>query len=343
MPGPADENHAVVVGINHYAGGIRPLQGSVNDCELFSEWLLDPNGGNVPDANLKRVYSAVDSPRMPGGEQIEERLQHFFDRSNEIGRPVGNRLYLFFAGHGVAKEMDRTALVTANAVLNFVRGFIGDLASTKVQSSGLFREVVLVMDCCRDVFEPNGLSLRCELPDMTDTSRRTNWMTVYAADWGSTTAEKLMDNPLDRTRPQLWHGVLTHVLLRGLLTAGDDRDKVSAATLKQFVDAVMKAKGGEASRPPARVLFDAYQPMLEFGTATGCEVTVTLASGGTAPQVLDHAFNPLAVAMQSPAAGVFSFKLKPPRLYLVRSVDAAGATVAEKTIHVLEEPLHVEL
>lgn len=338
-----DENHAVVVGIDHYNGGIRALQGSLNDCDLFIEWLRDPQGGNVPAGNLIDIRSAADAPGQPFGEHIEMTLEGFFNRSLQVGRPVGNRLYLFFAGHGVTKDLDRTALVTANAALTFVRGFIGDLASAKIRTSGLFREVILVMDCCRDVFEPSRLNLRCELPDMTDITRRTNWMTVYAADWGSTTAEKVMPHPLRPDQPPLCHGVLTHALLRGLKTAADDQGRVTAATLKQFVRAVM-SREGEVNRAPAKVMFDDEQPMLQFGSSEGADVTVSLSAVQATLEVLDgEKLVPLDLVMHATETGTLSLKLKAPRAYLLRSRAADGTVTAERPIHVLQEPLHVEL
>jgi hypothetical protein len=39
-PFAAPDDHAIVVGINHYRDGFPRLEGCINDADLFQEWLL---------------------------------------------------------------------------------------------------------------------------------------------------------------------------------------------------------------------------------------------------------------------------------------------------------------
>ena len=210
------DDHAIVVGIDHYVTGITTLQGAVNDCNLFCNWLVEPTMGGLDPANVNRVISTGQQPPEPVRNQVEDILVTYFDRANN-GWPGGRRLYLFFAGHGLSKPPPNhreCALVMADARPNLLRGLLGGVAADSMRLTGMFREVMLVMDCCAEVSGP--AELLCYLPyygDVTLAPRRP-FLHIYAANWNATTSERLHADPLDPESPASWHGVLTNALLR---------------------------------------------------------------------------------------------------------------------------------
>jgi uncharacterized caspase-like protein len=122
------QDHAIVVGISKYPL-LGDLAGPENDALDFKSWLLDPIGGNVPEANVHTVLSR-DFPQAPAGAlhkaqpQIAE-LNLLFDDFYAVGEnngTVGNRLYLYFAGHGFAKDIESAALLMANAARGAIAG-----------------------------------------------------------------------------------------------------------------------------------------------------------------------------------------------------------------------------
>jgi len=89
---------ALVVGIDHYPR-FRSLKGARKDAEDFHAWLIDPDGGGVPAANVELVLSKED-PVRPIHDDIDDALEKilFFKARGGGGN---KRLYLYFSGHGL--------------------------------------------------------------------------------------------------------------------------------------------------------------------------------------------------------------------------------------------------
>ena len=75
------------------------------------------------------------------------------------GRPrgrLGRRLYIYMAGHGIAPGENQTALLMANANYDKRRygtGYhvIGEYVAGWVADAHYFDEILLFMDCCREI------------------------------------------------------------------------------------------------------------------------------------------------------------------------------------------------
>jgi hypothetical protein len=322
------DDHALVVGINHYVPGITTLQGAVNDCQLFCDWLVGPTMGGLNPDNVNRVISVSPQPPDPIRNQIENILAAYFDRA-DAGWQGGRRLYLFFAGHGLSKPPPNhreCALVMADARLNLLRGLLGQVAADSMQLTGLFREVVLVMDCCAEVSGP--AELLCYLPRYGDPSLpRRPFMHIFAAAWNATTAEKLLPDPFDSGAPDSWQGVLTNALLCGLTTASDQTGQITSSSLKRFIEAAVNGVRIElGDGDPA-----APTPMV-FGRSDGVEVNVSLSNGATRFQVRDGIdFSVARTAQPAPA----KVTLKP-GLWLFDGINAAGLVTASQAVSVRE-------
>lgn len=331
-PHDNDRDHAIVVGIDHYGHGIKALTGAINDCDLFCRWLTKPGMGGLNPDNV--TYFRSTAPGDPVRGQIEDRLGDFFEEANAHGLPRGRRLYLFFAGHGlVPPPPDRSgcALVMSDARPGQLRGLLGFTAADAMRMTGLFEEVMLVMDCCSEVSGP--AELLCYLPYYADPGLPARPYThIQAAQWGSTTAERELEDPLDPTEPKRWQGVLTHALLRGLTTAADHSGSVTAASLKKFIEA--SEMGG------SKVEFDNGQGGVEmtFGAGRGVPVTVTLANGATQFQVREG--NNFSVVVQPRAPDTVRLA---PGQYLFDALDATGVVTRSVPVSVREGDHDVQL
>src|SRR6187455_209687 len=109
----AKNDHAILFAINEYPklDPRRRLYGTENDLKRFQSWLTDDKGGQVPPENIKCIMSSQfrDIETTPNPTEIVFRQalkQLLKDTSGADKAPNagGNRLYLYFAGHGMTRE-----------------------------------------------------------------------------------------------------------------------------------------------------------------------------------------------------------------------------------------------
>lgn len=152
---PFSDDYAIVIGINRYSGiGLRKLKSAESDAIDFAAWLEDPKGGGLCPSHIRLILSSQwsdeDFNRRPPPIQddIDEALERF-----GLGdtAPIGRRFYFYFSGHGVGAGFDNIALLMANATYKKLNSNIG-LSNYRqfFRDVGAFREMVFVLDCCRD-------------------------------------------------------------------------------------------------------------------------------------------------------------------------------------------------
>lgn len=116
-------HYAVVVGIDRYPAR-RPdkplLQYARNDAIAFYEWLTSPNEGGVDPHNANLIL-ATDAEQSGGAgrpvrKEVIDSLISIHERVFERGRSEWpeSRLYIYLAGHGVAPQRGRGALLFAD-------------------------------------------------------------------------------------------------------------------------------------------------------------------------------------------------------------------------------------
>jgi Caspase domain len=336
---PLDQ--AIVLGIDHYLPDIPKLQGAINDCHLFTRWLVDPNGGGLDPANII-FYSSIDpTDQVPRLDQIQNLLIDALTKRVTTGRSVGRRLYLFMSGHGVSvpEHPDDCALVAGNGHPLYLRALIGAETAATVRRAGLFDEVMLVMDCCREV--SGRVFAELGLPKNDDpTLGKKPFFHVLAASWGATAAERLLPDPLDPKLPASRHGVLTHALLVALRTAGDDHGDVTAASLKPAIRRGVRELLGAADPRLPDIRYEEDLDPMWFGRAQGIELVVRLLPGTTRVE-LRHGtgFTPVPLPAASPD-GAFRLRLAP-GIYLIEGFDAAGARTTSLTQTLVQEAADV--
>jgi hypothetical protein len=273
-PFAAPNDHAIVVGINHYRPLFPPLQGCINDAELFRDWLVSPTGGGLNPCNVQLLVSRAppnpndDAAWQPVRDTICTRLIRFRNRFSETGQRVGRRLYLFYAGHGVAvpQRPADAGLVLSNSELpQPIYALPGRQIIEAMQRDRTFDELVVFMDCCREVRGP--VDARSVDPSEDPEHRRgANHCCGLAAGWNASTSERMLDHPLDPNRGKLLQGVFTHALLKVLSSAAAGV-AVNSHTLGGRVIAGVEALDAREDRRPRFFFSEEHPAPIVFAAA----------------------------------------------------------------------------
>jgi hypothetical protein len=222
-------HYALLVAINRYPG-LSNLAGPENDADALARWLLDPAGGGLAAAHLKIIKSsdfpAVAEPydAQPADTQIKKALNGWLKQDGQWRDRVGERLYLFFAGHGfTAGSLEDPALFTARAQIDD-REYIAALRyARKIAVAGFFDEIVLVMDCCQDVLKATAIQEPAWSPPDRQADARVRMMRAFGAPRGQKAFET--PPPADgRTDAPPVHGFFSHVFLDALRSAPADAE-----------------------------------------------------------------------------------------------------------------------
>jgi uncharacterized caspase-like protein len=162
-----DLHFGVAIGINRYPG-IKDLEHARSDAEAFFKWLTNPEEGGVPPEQAHLIEATQDEEKLFASIYDARPLRHEVDHTllqfhkelrerlrSEPSRRRETRLYLYVAGHGVAPSGGRGALLFADAepAEDYWGGHL-DLLQYELfyEKCGIFREVVLLSDCCRETF-----------------------------------------------------------------------------------------------------------------------------------------------------------------------------------------------
>lgn len=270
-----DQHYAVVVGIDRYAE-LRNLNAARQDAEAFAGWLKSPEGGGLPDANVALI--TIPDQQMPDGtprrkakptkERVfdalddfrEECERHFEEHPEDWTR---TRLYLYVAGHGIARSTEEGTRDAALLMANAGRRCLGENVSCAkllsfFETAEFFHELVVFADCCRG--HAGGAPI-CG-PTWTEVNvRKGGVVTVvgYACQFGDKAFEgDPEDDPDDR------RGYFTKALLEGLRGAAvNDNNDVDSTSLAEYVHPRVMRTSGER-RSPQRPHFMNPQPPIVF-------------------------------------------------------------------------------
>lgn len=230
---------AILTGITHYPG-FRPsrLNGPSNDLDLVEEWLR--NVGKVQD--IRRIESPALAPTDvwsagPACRDFERAFADLDKTRSALGDDrLSNRLYLYFAGHGFSRRSDQTgdeaAVLTADASPPYIPSINGTMYAQLACNWALFREVVLIMDCCRGDRGGRPTVLPFEERPVDELARQVRSVFVYAVPRGADAPEAAIP-----ARQGKVHGLLTHVLMKVLDEAKADTPAgLSASALRKQLD-----------------------------------------------------------------------------------------------------------
>jgi uncharacterized caspase-like protein len=273
-----DLHYAVVVGINRYPG-ISDLSGARADADQFAAWLTDPEGGALPDENVKRVsvseddearYDSADAAR-PTGDEVDTALKHVRNgllQKLEVDPTLWeeSRIYLYFAGHGFAPQGGEGALFLANAERDLLSRNL-ELAEYRrwCTTCAFFREVIVFADCCRTRIRNyvRGFGPRldeCPAPWNGKSS-------TYVIGFGSTLGNPTYELPVAADDNDA-RGYFTGALLEGLRGAAprDEWGAITASTLSSFVKTVVAERTRGRPFPQEAQIVGPLTHEVRFGT-----------------------------------------------------------------------------
>ncbi len=143
---PNSNDFAIVIGINHYKS-LGILQGPIEDARDFQEWLLSPEGGDLPGENCYLIESSPD-PVKPLQDDIDDKLALIYEKASAHSY---RRLYFYFAGHGLGVGWNENALCLPKWSKILTNSALSSSEYLKlVNESGFFQEVFFFLDCCRN-------------------------------------------------------------------------------------------------------------------------------------------------------------------------------------------------
>lgn len=264
---PHDNHYAILVGIHRYGDvGLKGLDGPPNDIKLVKNWLVDQARGGLRPEHVE-IIATDPATQGKAGLDFPPLAEDFLNKfmslvKNDDGswnvRKGGSRLYLYFSGHGFSEKKDATAHAALYAGNCQLRGpffnIYGTFYAKWAKSFGLFDEIVLIMDCCRDA-EATKEPTKPPLPVNGDvgTAQRVRMLEIYAAPRGGKAQERAIPD-----RGGLVHGLLTHVLIEALENAGLRKDFVNGTEIKSYIEQRWRAVcGKDAVNPP-----EIYLPQL---------------------------------------------------------------------------------
>lgn len=265
-----DDNFAIVVGISRYKGGTEypPLDGPRYDVEHICDWLVAANGGNVKPGNIYKLITPPElfeplqdgapPPQWTPDQSAFIRAYQEITIENGEYRRRDSRLYLYFSGHGFSQSADmtaRAALFAANAFGPARPNIPGTVYAEAAKRVAVFKEIVLIMDCCRDV-QRNSPYAAYEL-DQTESgnAEKVKLFAMYASAKNGKAQEREF-----KSQDKVF-GLLTHGLVRALDEAPTNvLGQVSSTTLNNYLKVYWKdwcPEGYPAPPPPRTVPADA--------------------------------------------------------------------------------------
>lgn len=232
---------AIVIGIDRYWTERACLRGAVRDAGKMHEWLLSQDGGAVPEENITLLTRPLPRRRRPKGsldatkDSITTAIAELVRRSGG----EGERLFFYFAGHGLTARIDfsdEPTLVAADFTDVLSDNSISLRSLWEFFDTTRFADQFLFVDACRNPWPGELVVGRWTLPG----SRRpgqdpAQQFILYATSPGLKAAE--LSQPGDE------RGAFTDVLIRGLRGEGaakawspsDRRYTVSWETLANHV------------------------------------------------------------------------------------------------------------
>ena len=236
---------AVVIGVSHY-NELSRLNGPSNDATAFQNWLVSPDGGNLPPDNCKLILSQENSVR-PLQDDIDDKFEEIVNKLLEE-RNSARRLYFYFSGHGLGISHDDTALILPKWS-NFWRNYalLSRAYLETLIHSGLFQEIFFFLDCCRNR-RPGiqGANPRFGNARPSNHSASCNFFVFYSTEFTTLSYEEAIDVTLDdsKTKNQI-HGLYTKALLTGLNGNAAKNGSITVQSLQQFIDSYLPELLGE--------------------------------------------------------------------------------------------------
>lgn len=218
----ANENdYGIVIGIEFYKEALGQLKGPHADAKRFSDWLLNPQGGNLPAKNVKLLQST--ETYDPVLENINDWWVGLLEELTKDQKRA-RRLYLYFSGHGAADSAKNSAMLFPKwSHVNRQYGLSSEKYLEGFISSGAFAEVYIFMDCCRNRISNVAGSFPYNLGGKPS-SNSCEFFVFYSSEFDNSSYEVTLNNDGETLNDLLPRGLFTEVLLNGLHGAAADKN-----------------------------------------------------------------------------------------------------------------------
>lgn len=341
-------HYGLAVGIGRYPG-VSDLHAPVLDAKDFHDWMVGE--GMVPPENAALITSpglnvplADADSGVPVKDHIDQGLGKLHakaraDIDKAKNRWQESRLYLYVAGHGIMPNSGETALLLANAQPGMY--FNLELAAYLdwYRNSGIFKEVVVFADCCRNWFAQVRASV-VPFDDPPEPGARVFWLAGYAAGPGDPAYEVIEDSvPPDDRRGYFTTAVLAG--LRGAAPVDEGLGCITSTTLAQYVT-VAVASATKHKRVPQEVQMPSEPARpIRFGRPTSQAgltrvtthpVTIRFPPGFTAPVELHMPDGSRRMYVGAPTPWAVDLPTGLYGVYHAGSWDAAGLNAPTFTL-----------
>lgn len=201
-----ERDFAVVVGVDKYANDFGELKGAVRDAQKMRSWLR--GSGGVPAEHIFSVWSEQ------SGKPVLLKVEKAFKllRESASGHP-NRRLYVYFAGHGLAVEQHHANLLMADASAEELnQGLDAESYQRQLARIPWFEEQIFFYDCCRpndDDHARRGTGAKWTL-ELTAFAKEVKQVVHFATSWDSMAYER----PSAAEREH--RGLFSTALLEGL-------------------------------------------------------------------------------------------------------------------------------
>jgi hypothetical protein len=324
---PNSEHYAVMIGINDYPlSGLHPLKGPGNDADDFCAWLLDPEGGNLPEKNIFRCIPAEygAGTAQPRPNQAETLFEPFVVKGVQ-GR-FGERLYIFAAGHGFGDphDMGNTALYAANARKMFPWHIAVTCYAEWLRRYAVFDEIILIMDCCRTVNPYHEIR---EPQYVTGTGSpaadQVRYFYAFAVSRGQIARERQFED--GRVS-----GIFTRTVLDALRITRPDQGMVTGQLLKNHIHNSLDKFAGQVQIEPPEIRLDSSRDIVflrrKAAGAVPVQVTLEAFCGGEILLLFDGSFR--QIRQVQPEAADLTLELEP-GLYKIAVKDTGRQKIFE--------------
>lgn len=268
------DDYAIVVGINRYPA-FTSLQGPEADALRFRNWLVSPTGGMVAMNHVRTIFSSDYSDPdpddistwQPALDDLKLAFRKYSDQAydnekNKGSSRVGRRLYIFLSGHGITPAkaasnfLDDAALLSAGASQTAPgEHILGHSWAGWFHNAAAFDEIILLMDCCRDL-KNNVIPVPCTLlPLINDRRDEVRLFYAVATELDSKSWEQDFGSPPER------HGVFSYALMQALQseTLSDSEGRLTGSLVAQYLDdQVPKLRGDQKPK----IMFDSLRDIV---------------------------------------------------------------------------------
>ena len=231
---PNNDDYAILIGIDNYLS-FDPLTGVAEDVAGILEWLLDPNGGDVPQANIHTILAPpIPDPEDP--QPVQDKINQKFRKLGVMaGNRIGRRLYFYFSGHGYG-QIDDVGMLMGNASARELKNNIG-LKNYRnfLLEWGFFDELIFFLDCCRDPIRHAETGIPpFTIPDelLPAVPPRVNHVTILACIYG----KQAFMIPKQQGAPEK-RGLLSKAFLEGVKDhlATDSQGNITTSSLMDYL------------------------------------------------------------------------------------------------------------